>query len=190
MALPQEYLTMNYADYLTLGEEISYEVIYGRVYNMSPSPNEKHQGIELEIASEFNMHLRGKSCLTFVEIDVLLSNTKDFNKTTEWVKPDIVVLCDKNKIQNNRIVASPDLIVEILSKSTAKIDKTVKFERYQDACVKEYWIVDPNNEIVDVFVLDENVYKLQGIYTKDDMLKVNIFPDLEIELKNVFRGEL
>src|SRR5690625_3191990 len=122
MELPNKN-TLTYAEYLQLGEDVQYEVIDGKIYNMSPSPNVKYQSVLVELSTEFNMYMRNKSCRLLVEIGVCLSGEDDPNKVDEWLRPDIVIVCDKNKIHENRIVGAPDFIVEILSKSTAKIDK-------------------------------------------------------------------
>lgn len=188
MELPNKN-TLTYAEYLQLGEDVQYEVIDGKIYNMSPSPNVKHQSVLVELSTEFNMYMRNKSCRLLVEIDVCLSGEDDPNKVDEWLRPDIVIVCDKNKIHENRIVGAPDFIVEILSKSTAKTDKLVKFHRYQQAGVKEYWIVDPVHEIIDVYVLENNEYKHVGIFANDEKVKVSLFEDLSIDLKNIFREE-
>lgn len=189
MALPQENHSLTYAEYLKLDEDVQYEVIDGQVYNMTPSPNVKHQSIATELLTEFNIYLRIKSCRVLAEIDVCLCGDEDITKANEWVKPDIMIVCDKDKIRKNRIAGSPDLIVEILSKSTAKIDKMIKFNRYQRAGVKEYWIVDPIYETIDAYVLDGDFYKHNGTYANDECVEVNIFDDLSINLKHIFREE-
>ncbi len=66
----------------------------------------------------------------------------------------------------------------------------IKFNRYQRAGVKEYWIVDPSHEIIDVYLLENGFYKHGGAYANDEAVKVNIFDDLSIDLKNIFRDEL
>ncbi|MBM4763583.1 Uma2 family endonuclease [Bacillus sp. B15-48] len=187
MALPQERSSLSYYEYLKLGEDVQYEVIDGQVYNMSPSPNVKHQSIEMDLSTEFNLYLREKSCRVLAEIDVCLSGEKDMSQTHEWVKPDIIIVCDKNKIHENRIVGAPDLIVEILSKSTAKIDKMIKFNRYENAGVKEYWIVDPAHEVIDVYKLENERYVQSGTYTKEESISVNLFDDFSIDLRRIFR---
>jgi Uma2 family endonuclease len=189
MTLPQKRNTLTYKEYLALDEDIEYEVIDGQMYNMSPSPNTRHQSVSMELSTEFNMYFRNKACRVLAEIDVCLSDDQDFAKVTEWVKPDILIVCDKNKIHENRIVGAPDLIVEILSKSTAKIDRMVKFNRYQRAGVKEYWIVDPLHEIIDVYVLENEQYKYEGTYASDEVIQVTLFEDLSINLKMIFREE-
>lgn len=191
MALPHERQELTYADYLKLDEEVRYEVIDGQLYNMSPAPSPKYQDVLSELIAEFRMYLRGKECRAFVSpIDVCLSDeVDDLSKITEWVEPDLVVVCDKNKIGDQRIIGTPDLVVEVLSPSTAKKDKLVKYNRYQRAGVKEYWIVDPLNETIDVYVLDGTIFKRSGVYVKGDILSVSIFEDFSIDLNNVFRGE-
>ncbi|MBO0992575.1 Uma2 family endonuclease [Bacillus sp. SD088] len=166
-----------------LEDDIQYEVIDGQIYNMSPSPNVKHQAIAMELATEF----RNQKCMVLGEMDVCLCGKRDVTQENEWVKPDIMIVCDKTKIQENYISGAPDLIVEILSKSTAKIDKMIKFNRYQRAGVKEYWIVDPAHEIIDIYKLENNLYKHGGTYANNEVINVGIVDDLSINLKDVFR---
>jgi Uma2 family endonuclease len=187
MSLPQETNHLTYAEYLKLDEDIQYEVIDGRIYNMSPSPNVKHQEIAIELATEFNLFFRNKTCRVLPEIDVCLNGETDSTKINEWVKPDLVVVCNQEKITKTHIAGAPDLIVEILSKSTAKTDKMIKFHRYQRAGVREYWIVDPAHETIDVYVLVDNVYKYGGTFTKEEVIVVSLFEDLSINLMNIFR---
>ncbi len=189
MALPQGKNPLTYAEYLKLDEDIQYEVIDGQIYNMSPSPNVKHQSIAMELSTEFNLFLRNRSCRVLGEIDVCLSDEDDHSKINEWVKPDIVIVCDMNKIRTNHIAGAPDLIVEILSKSTAKVDKMIKFNPYQRAGVKEYWIVDPIHEVIDVFVLKNGLYKHEGTFAQNEVIEVKMFEGLSINLRNVFREE-
>ncbi|GIN73182.1 hypothetical protein J14TS2_36570 [Bacillus sp. J14TS2] len=187
MVLPQESNSLSYAQYMELEDDIQYEVIDGQIYNMSPSPNVKHQAIAMELATEFNLFFRNQKCMVLGEMDVCLCGKRDVTQENEWVKPDIMIVCDKTKIQENYISGAPDLIVEILSKSTAKIDKMIKFNRYQRAGVKEYWIVDPAHEIIDIYKLENNLYKQGGTYANNEVINVGIVDDLSINLKDVFR---
>jgi len=190
MAIPQEKSHLTYAEYLALDEDIRYEVIDGQIYNMSPAPTPKHQAVQRELLTEFNLYLRGKQCSVFgAPIDVCLAEEDDITKIKEWVQPDLVVVCDQNKIREKRIVGIPDLVIEIISKSTAKKDKVIKFNRYQRAGVKEYWIVDPSNQTIDVYCLESGTFAHRGIYFKDDCISVHLFEDLSIDLANVFRED-
>lgn len=191
MGLPEGKSPLTYKEYLELDESVRYEVIEGQIYNMSPAPTTKHQAVQRELLTEFNLFLRGKKCSVFGSpIDVCFhEEDDDLSKIEEWVEPDLVVVCDKSKIREKRIVGVPDLIVEILSPSTAKKDKIIKFNRYQRAGVKEYWIVDPSNETIDVYVLEQTGFKHVGTYFKEDTLPVRLFAGFEIALSNVFRDE-
>ncbi len=190
MALPEKRRSsISYAAFMELGEDVQYEVINGQVYNMSPSPSVKHQSIAAELLTEFNLFLRDQDYRIIAEIDVCLEGEKDVTEVSEWVKPDIVIVCDKDKIKENRIAGAPDLIVEILSKSTAKIDRMVKFNRYQRAGVDAYWIVDPAHETIEVYTLKGRHYILSGTYASDEVIQVNKFDGLTVDLRHVFRED-
>lgn len=189
MALPQVNHILTYAEYLKLDDDVQFEVIDGQIYNMTPSPSVKHQSIAMELSTEFNLFLRNKSCRVLAEIDVVFCDKEEFSNIKEWVRPDIVIVCDKNKIRNTHIAGAPDLVVEILSKSSAKADKMIKFNRYQSAGVKEYWIVDPAHETIDVYVLGNECYKHNGTFANGEVVKVNVLEDLSIDLKTIFRED-
>lgn len=191
MVLPHNKETFTYEDYVKIDQDIRLEVMEEQIYYMSPSPTPKHQEIVTQLGAEFAIYLRGKSCRVFVSpIDVCLSDEQvDLQKVKEWVSPDLVVVCNPNKIGDKRIIGSPDLVVEILSPSTAKIDKLVKYNRYEKAGIKEYWIVDPIHESIDAYLLNEGSYKHCGSYFKGDTIRVSILSDFEIDLNNIFRDE-
>jgi len=106
----------------------------------------------------------------------------------EWVIPDLTDICDPSKIQEKGCMGAPDLLVEILSKTTAVKDRTMKFTLYRTAGVKEYWIVDPYGETIEVYQFGENVFSLLNIYGVEDVMKVGIFDDLQITLREIFAG--
>ena len=161
-----------------------YELIDGVIYDMTPSPTSTHQRISGKLYLEFGLYLTGKPCEVFsAPFDVYLKDGID-----EWVIPDLTVICDPSKIQEKGCVGAPDLVVEILSKTTAVKDRTVKLTLYRTAGVKEYWIVDPYGETVEVYQLGENVFSLPDIYGVEDVVKVGIFDDLQITLREIFAG--
>ncbi len=103
------------------------------------------------------------------------------------VEPDITIVCDSSKLDERGCKGSPEMIVEILSPSSAKKDRVDKFNKYEKAGVKVYWVVEPDQKIVSVFTLQTNGrYGRPEMYTDEDTVKVSIFPDLEIDLKTVF----
>ena len=182
-----------YADYLTWLDEKRRELINGFIHLMSPAPATKHQKISIQLTTELNLFIRNSElCQVFsAPFDVRLpksNNDKTDDKIYTVVQPDICVVCAPEKLDERGCLGAPDLIVEILSPSTSKKDITEKFTVYEQSGVKEYWIVNPNDENINVFVLDDNgKYQLSGMYAGDMKIKVSIFDDLEISLEDIFK---
>ena len=106
------------------------------------------------------------------------------------VEPDITIVCDKSKLDDRGCKGSPDMVIEIISPSTGKIDRLIKFNKYEKAGVKVYWIVEPDQKLVSIFTLQSNGrYGRPEMYSDEDRVKVLIFPDLEIDLNPVFNIE-
>jgi Uma2 family endonuclease len=108
----------------------------------------------------------------------------DGSDTTVF-EPDVVALKDTSIIGENSIAGVPDMLVEVLSPSTARYDRTVKYESYRKAGVKEYWIVDPHERRVDVFLLQNGKY-VKKTYTREEAVAPTVFPDCTIDLRAVF----
>ncbi len=103
------------------------------------------------------------------------------------MESDISIICDKSKLDEKGCKGAPDLIVEILSPSTAKIDLLKKINLYRIYGVKEYWIVDPDENDVAVYILeDSGQYSAASYYGKNDKVKISIFHDIEINFRLVF----
>ncbi|HHW37071.1 MAG TPA: Uma2 family endonuclease [Bacillales bacterium] len=191
MAIPQQSKRYSYADYLSWDNDVLCEVIGGVIISMSPSPTPLHQNIITELTTEFGLFLRDKKCVAFpAPIDVCLfanKQTKD-NDIKDWVQPDLIVVCDESKIGEKNIIGAPELVIEVLSPSTAKNDRLIKYNSYEKAGVKEYWIVDPYNQTIEVYLLEGKTFVRNSVYFKDDILPVQLFEDLQIELSNIFRS--
>jgi Uma2 family endonuclease len=130
---------VDYAEYAMIEERV--QVIDGEVYEMS-SPTVNHQSAALEIGHQLKTQLKGKPCRPFIApLDVRLFYKAD-NSDTTIVQPDVMVVCDKNKIDRGFIKGSPDFILEVLSDSTRRMDMFYKTNVYAKAGVKEYWILD------------------------------------------------
>lgn len=182
---------MTYKEYATWEEGKRCEVLDGKIISMAPSPIPEHQDIAAQLTTEFAIYLRGKTCRVYpAPIDVFLF--EDVKKkwiddsVKNWVIPDLVVVCDPDKIQRSKIIGAPDLIIEIISPGSAKIDRMDKRVAYQKAGVKEYWIVDPANQTIEVYVLENSSYSLDNIYTREDSISVGVLDDLIIDLSNIF----
>ena len=99
--------------------------------------------------------------------------------------PDIIVVCDKSKLDDDGCLGAPDFVAEILSKSTAAYDMIVKFHKYLQAGVREYWIIDPDNKRVNVNILDNGRYTVSA-YGESDVVPVNVLEGCAVSLPDVF----
>ncbi len=177
----------SYSDYKEWNDSEDWEIIDGTAYSMSPSPSTKHQRIGKKLIYEIEKYLKGKTCELFYELDVILSE-KDI------VKPDIFIVCDKNKVSDENIKGAPDFVVEILSPSTSKRDKKIKLELYRKFGVKEYWIVDSSNLLIETYIFKQNEIITETYYydeddedNEDNIVEVGIFgSELKIDMKEIF----
>jgi len=177
-----------YANYLTWRFQERIELIKGKLFKMSPAPARKHQKASGYLFRQFSNYLyKGKCEVYSAPFDVRFPKGEDDDQTFTVVQPDICVICDISKLDDRGCVGAPDLIIEILSPSTAEKDAKIKFQLYQEQGIKEYWMVYPDTHLVDVFILDKDgKYQFEGKYTHSDKIKVGIFEDLEIILEDVF----
>jgi Uma2 family endonuclease len=179
-----------YADYLTWRFEQMVELIKGKLFILSPAPANRHQLISSHLLTIILPHFAKHSCNVYhAPFDVRLVKGKKGDKDiTTVVQPDICVVCDKNKIDERGCLGSPDWIIEIISPSTAKKDYNEKYNLYQENGVKEYWIVNPDANSVNQYVLNsKGVYMEKMLAFKKDKLSPAIFPELSIELEFVFK---
>lgn len=179
-----------YGDYLNWNDEQRYELVDGQVYMMTPAPYRQHQKVLTELFRQIANYLVGKECEVYVApFDVRLpeKNEKDENVKTV-VQPDIVVICDKNKLDKRGSRGAPDLIIEIISPSSAVKDRKIKRDLYEIHGVKEYWLVNYNEKTVEVYLLNEtNKYDKSAVYIEEDNISVTLFDDLNINLSYVFK---
>ncbi|MBI3583318.1 MAG: Uma2 family endonuclease [Nitrospinae bacterium] len=183
----------NYGDYLTWPNEERWELIDGVAYDMSPAPSRIHQEISVEILRQFANYLVDKDCKVYdAPFDVRLpkGNEKKDEDIDTIVQPDILVVCDKSKLDDKGCKGAPELIIEIVSPLTASMDYIKKLGLYERNQVKEYWIVQPVDKIVMIYKLMGNgKYGKPDIYSKEDEIKVGIFNgELVIDMKMVFES--
>ena len=190
LALKNNNEKWTYADYLTWPDDQRWEIIDGMAYSMSPAPTTSHQRILRKLAFTINTHLEGKQCELFLApFDVRFAEQKNAsdNYIDTVVQPDILIVCDKRKLDERGCNGSPDFIIEISSPSTGKNDLTLKFDLYQRHGVKEYWIVHPEEQTVMVFKIEEDgMYGKPERYAGDDTISVQLFGDLVVDLNGVF----
>ncbi len=190
---PDKHYT--YADYLTWKFDETVELIKGKILKMSPAPRTRHQRISWKLTFFIESILQKTKCNAFAApFDVrLYDKTKSQKARKEIhtvVQPDLCIICDQNKIDEYGCMGAPDLIVEILSPGNSTKEMRTKFNLYEESGVKEYWIVDPEHQTVHLFYADEqDKYQLSKIYLYEDILQSVIFPELKINLKEVFPEE-
>lgn len=182
-----------YADYLTWQFREMVELIRGKVVQMSPAPSAAHQRISGSLNRIISTFLLGKPCEVFAApFDVRLPlppGKQTDDKVDTVVQPDLSIICDPAKIDDRGCNGAPDWIIEILSQSTSQVDLTDKFEVYQYAGVREYWIIHPYECTVLTYRLNAaGKYEPVRInpFVKGEELSVGIFPDFSIHLDEVF----
>jgi Uma2 family endonuclease len=173
-----------YDDYLVWNDKVRRELVDGVVYNMA-SPTPIHQDVVLEIGTQLKNFLKGKKCKPYISpIDVRLNADKPFKKDDTVLQPDVLVLCDSSKIDEKGIKGAPDLVIEVLSPGSGRKDRFLKFKKYKEAGVREYWVVDINNNIVDVFIFEEDPH-LHYVYAIIDPVPVRILEGCTINLSEI-----
>ena len=173
----------------------TYEIINGETYMMS-SPKTNHTRINGNLHNIFSDYLKGKRCESFYNLNLFLDE-KNF------YIPDEMIVCNPDIVEDDGIHGVPDLIVEILSKSTADRDRYEKFAKYEQYGVKEYWIVDPFMKRVEVYHLKDGKfvkYASCQVYTDREIkllsereraeivpeIKVSLYDDFIVQVKDIF----
>jgi len=191
-ALPhlKEKERFTYTDYLTWSDDERWELIDGVAYCMSPAPGVRHQELSGELFRQLANYLKGKICKPFsAPFDIRLSERPGLTdeKIETVVQPDIVVVCDRSKLDDKGCKGAPDLVIEILSPSTGGKDLTVKYDLYERHGVKEYWIIHPAERTLLVYKLCETgKYGVADRYAGDDKVPVPLLGELVIDLSDVF----
>jgi len=165
-------------DFVSWGEGIPCELIHGTVVTMAGA-TESHQDVVLEIATQLKVYLRGKQCKAYVApYDVFLSEDT-------VVEPDVFIVCDPTKRTARGCKGAPDMVVEVVSPSSMRMDMYTKHNLYKQAGVREYWIAYPEMQIVNVYLLKDGKYEITS-YGREDKLRVAVLEDCVIDLALVF----
>ena len=181
--------TYSYADYLKWTFEDRLELIKGRIFQMTPAPASVHQRISWIISGEIYHYLKNKPCQAFTApFDVRLprKGEQEDQKIFTVVQPDICLICDLSKIDARGCTGAPDIIIEILSPGNNQKELRNKYEVYEEAGVKEYWIISPQDKTFLKYTLTANQYQPSKMMTIDDMITTPILPGFELDLETVF----
>ncbi|MCC3357879.1 Uma2 family endonuclease [Bacillus sp. REN16] len=185
METPNKANSYSISDWLNW--EGHWELINGKAYNMTPAPSWDHQFIVGEVHFMLRSYFGNKDCYVAVfPFDVFLSEEEDYENPSHVLQPDISVICNKNQLSTKGCNGAPNLIIEVLSPSTAIKDRNEKFKIYQQFGVQEYWIIDPNYKLIEVYGLDKGYFRIKEVYGQKDELKSFIFPNLKVKLETIF----
>ena len=173
-----------YADYRTWPDDERWELIGGDAYAMTPAPSLKHQKVLGNIHLKFAGFFMGKVCSVFIApTDVVFDDEN-------VVQPDLLVVCDRNKLTEANVKGAPDLIIEVLSPSTCLRDKREKMALYERFGVREYLLVYPEDALVERYNLADGRYQQSDIVNWDETLRIATFPELVLNLWEVFDKEI
>ena len=171
-----------YADYLKTPDDERYELIEGELL-MTPAPVMRHQRISRKMLIAIDNHV------TDNDLGEVFDAPSDVYLDKEnVVQPDILFVSKERLdiIGEKNIQGAPDLVIEIISESTAYRDLVQKKKLYARFGVKEYWIVIPEESSVDIFTLKDNAFVLHKSYGKEDILQSPLLKKLKLELKKIF----
>ncbi len=174
---------------------IKYERIDGVEYMQSAAAI-PHQSIQGNLYRKIGNYLEGKRCKVYTDAKVVFADGV-------WMEPDLLVVCERSKIKKTHIEGPPDFAVEILSPSTQLRDLGIKKDTYEKFGVKEYWIINPEDRTISVYLLEDGKYRLDNVYhdyTEEELrwlsekekekislvLKLSLYDDLELSVKELF----
>ncbi len=176
-----------YADYLLWKFEERLELIKGRIFRMSPAPSRRHQEIVGDLYFTIRTIFESVSCQLFVSpFDVRLPEKSGSIKSRNVVQPDLCIVCDATKLDEKGCNGAPDLIIEVLSPGNTKKEMDDKYSLYEESGVREYWMVQPEDKCVIIYVLNEHGQYI-GIKPSTDRVKSVIFPQVEFDLEPIWR---
>ncbi|MCI8284213.1 MAG: Uma2 family endonuclease [Firmicutes bacterium] len=180
-------------------DEVYDELIGGEIVVMTPRPAVNHNMVSGNIFYVLKKYFDGKPCIPFGDgVDLYLSEENRF-------VPDGMIVCDRDKIKSDGVYGAPDMVIEVLSPSTAKNDKSKKKDAYEKAGVREYWIVNTMDKSIEVYLLKNGRFILDNIYSVypeyllkkmndeeraavETEFKCSLFDDLVIKLDDIFKN--
>lgn len=189
---PDPSISYTYADYLKWKFEERLELIKRKIFKMSPAPNRIHQKVCGNLHLVLGSFLKRKECHVFiVPVDVRLpvKNKKKHDEVTTVVQPDLCIVCDESKLDELGCCGAPDLMIEILSPGNSKKEVRIKYELYQEAGVKEYWLINPVEENLIVYIFQQDgKYGVGKMYASGETISTEILPGLKANTTEFFES--
>jgi len=178
----------SYADYYSWKLEERVELIKGKVFKMSPAPNFMHQELVGRFYLQLANHLHGNSCKVMLSpFDVRFPRkTKNDQDIITVLQPDLCVVCDISKLDERGCLGAPDVVIEILSRATTKRDLKFKYEVYEEAGVKEYWVVSPGEQTLTIYTNIDGKFNPSRQYVSGDTVVSSVLSDLSLNMTAIF----
>ena len=181
-----------YADYFRWQFEERVELIKGKVFATSPAPFQYHQVLAGKIHLALGNFLHKSTCkVFFAPFDVRLPRKSNNDEDIITVlQPDLCVICDKTKLADIRgCLGAPDIVVEILSPSNSTKELKYKYEVYEEAGVKEYWAILPQEQTMMVYTLVSGAFTSSRLMVAGDMVTSSLLPGFSLDLKELFGAD-
>ncbi len=191
-----------YGEYLLWRLEERVELLKGKIFKMSPAPSVLHQKVSSNLHTELGMYLKKTKCSLFsAPFDVRLPVSEDLKVSRRYrnkakslgdgkimtvVQPDLCVICDEDKLDARGCIGAPDLVIEILSPGNSQTEMRDKFEIYQEAGVKEYWVVFASEQVLQRYILIKNKYVPQLPNVQGDKVGITFLNGFELVVDEVF----
>ena len=177
----------SYADYFKWKFEERVELLKGKIFEMS-GPNRVHQKLVLKLGSSLSFFLENSSCEVYIApFDVRLPRkSKNDKDIITVVQPDVCVICDKSKLDDRGCLGAPDIVIEVLSPSNNKKDLKYKYQIYEEAGVKEYWVVFPQDRSLMIYTLTNDKYVASPFLFSGDIAESGALPGFKLDLTGLF----
>ena len=179
-----------YADYYKWKFEERVELIKGYIFKMSPAPNRLHQELVGKLHIKLGIYLYKNPYKVYIApFDVRLPRkSKEDKDIITVLQPDLCVICDPSKLDTRGCIGAPDIVVEVLSPSNNKKELRNKHEAYEEAGVKEYWIVLPYEKTMLIYTLVSGKFSTSGLLASGDIVTSAVLPGFSLDLAELFEG--
>ena len=182
--------TYTYADYFKWKFEERVELIKGKVFKMSPAPNRFHQKLAGHIYLRMGVFLEGKPCEVYTApFDVRIPRkSKDDKDIITVLQPDVCVICDPSKLDFRGCIGAPELVVEVLSPGNNAKELKKKYEVYEEAGVKEYWVVSPQDQWLRIYTLTKGKFVESPYLLAGDTATSSVLTAFSLNVAELFKG--
>jgi len=176
-----------FADYRHWPDDVRYELVDGAAFMMAPAPSVDHQTLAFEVGRQLGNALEGHPCrVLLAPVDVLLAKAGEADDAVDTVvQPDVLVVCDPQKVTPRGIRGAPDWVLEVISPASASHDQIVKLAAYERAGVREYWLAHPADRVLTIYRLDGTAYGRPQIVELAGATPIGVLPAVTIRWEPV-----